>query len=215
MKHRQTTSDEEAFSRPYLELSDDELDTMLVRFITEVKKLDGTEYHGKTLREIVIGIQKHFEMHGMVRKLLTGTKFKFLQDCLDFQMKHRTGKGIVVYKKQANVISVEQEEMLWSKSLIGINNPQALLDALIYVFMLNFVLRGDDEHRRLRAVNSHITLKTSKSGLQYLEYVEDVSKTNKSWLHSKASRKITQAYENKTNQDRCPVRLYQLYNSKW
>ena len=120
-----------------------------------------------------------------------------------------------MYKKQANIISVEQEEMLWSKGLLGKNNPQSLLDALIYVFGLNFALRGGDEHRRLRAVNSQITLNTSKSGLLYLEYVEDVSKTKCGGLHNKASRKITQAYENKTYQDRCDVRLYQLYNSKF
>ena len=215
LKHRQTTTSDDVFCKQHLELSDCELNTVLVRFITEVKKADGTEYPGRTLREIIIGIQKNYEMNGSIKKLLTDTRFKGLQDTLDYEMKHRAGMGIGVNKKQAGIISLEQEDMLWSKGIIGINNPRALLDALIYVFGLNFALRGGDEHRRLRAVNSQIHLKTSKSGQRYLEYVEDVSKTNSGGLYSKAGRKITQAYENANNQDRCPVRLFQLYNLKW
>ena len=49
----------------------------------------------------------------------------------------------------------------------------------MYLFGIHFALRGGNEHRRLRAVHSQIIKGVDKeTGLHYLEYREDVSKTN-------------------------------------
>ena len=48
----------------------------------------------------------------------------------------------------------------------------------MYLFGIHFALREGDEDRRLRAVNTQIIKGVDrKTGLQYLEYREDDSKT--------------------------------------
>ena len=58
------------------------------------------------------------------------------------------------------------------------------------------------------------SLKTTSNGCRYLEYQENVSKTTCGGLQTVRSEpKITQAFELKECAERCPVRLYLLYNS--
>ena len=88
---------------------------------------------------------------------------------------------------------------------------------MVYLLGIHFTLRGGSEHRRLRAENSQIVKGKDKgSGLQYLEYREDISKTNAGGLKDrKQQRKITRAYENIADKKRCIVRLYEKYISLW
>ena len=39
---------------------------------------------------------------------------------------------------------------MWEKGLLGMNNPQQLLDTMLYQIELNFVLCAGQEHRNLR-----------------------------------------------------------------
>ena len=52
-------------------------------------------------------------------------------------------------RKKAEVIGIDQEDMLWKKGLLGDLSPQALLDTLVYYVGLYFAIRGR-EHRQLR-----------------------------------------------------------------
>ena len=64
-----------------------------------------------------------------------------------------------------------------------------MLDTLIYRFGIHFALRGGSEHRRLRLENSQIVKgKDKRTGLEYLEYREDVSKTNAGGLKDRKIR---------------------------
>ena len=61
----------------------------LSRFITEVKKIDNSDFPGKTLREIIIMIQMHLHQNGVSWKLLDGDAFKDLRNIVDNTMKDR------------------------------------------------------------------------------------------------------------------------------
>ena len=90
-----------------------------------------------------------------------------------------------------------------------------LVETLVYLFGLHFALRGGKEHRRLRCVNSQIVMKYDGQGKKYLEYTEDVSKTNAGSLdHRKTKPKVTRPHEN-PDSTRCIVRLYEKYCSLW
>ena len=57
------------------------------------------------------------------------------------------------------------------------------------------------EHRKLRMKNSQLSLHTNESGAEYLQYVEDVSKSNNGGLaHLRNKNKVVRAYENVENQ---------------
>ena len=69
---------------------------------------------------------------------------------LDAEMKRLQKKGLGSKKRQAEPISIEEEEKLWNSCLLGSNNPQALVDTMLYMNGLYFALRSGDEHRQLR-----------------------------------------------------------------
>ena len=92
-------------------------------------------------------------------------------------MKERSAAGIGVESKRAEVISLEEENRLWAKNILGEDSGTQLVETLVYLFGLHFALRGGKEHRRLRCVNPRIVLKYDDKGKKYLEYTEGISKT--------------------------------------
>ena len=57
-------------------LTVENLSYALCQFITEICKLDGSDFPGKTLYDIVICIQFYLETYGFNCKLVGGTYFK-------------------------------------------------------------------------------------------------------------------------------------------
>ena len=57
--------------------------------------------------------------------------------------------------------------------------------------------------------NSQLSVGIDEDGKQYLEYKEDISKTNSvGFAHAYLKRKTVRANENIDEPERCPVRLY-------
>ena len=68
---------------------------------------------------------------------------------------------------------------------------------MVWALCLNFAFRAGQEHRNLRMKNSQLSVGIDEDGKQYLEYKEDVSKTNSGGLaHAHLKRKIVRGYEN-------------------
>ena len=75
-------------------ISKSSLNAAMCKFITEIKKLDGSEYPGKTLYDIVICVQFHLEKMGLQWKLLVQEEFSDLKYTLDNLMKKRVSEGV-------------------------------------------------------------------------------------------------------------------------
>jgi hypothetical protein len=163
-------------------------------FFCEVRKADGSEYPPATLKQIMIALHKFLEVNGRVE---AGSR-----------------AGIGLERKQAEVITSDMEMMMWEQGVLGEDNPKALLNTVFHLLGLHFALRGGVEQRRLRHNPSQISLLTLPDGRRCLEYREDVSKTNAGGLKSiNKKRKVTRAFETLDCPERCPVRLYERYNS--
>ena len=136
-----------------------------------------------------------------------------LRSVLDTRMKGLARKGIGTNKRQAQIISENQEGILWTKHFLGEDTQQKLIDALVYSMGLNFALRAGDEHRFLRVgATSQFELVEGSSGKSVLKFTEDISKTNQGGLeHRKLERKIVIVSENRDSPERCVVRLLQKY----
>ena len=63
------------------------------RFITEVKKIDGSDLPTRTLYDIVICLQFHLETLGYNYRLLNQDDFSEIRFTLDNMMKLRTSQG--------------------------------------------------------------------------------------------------------------------------
>lgn len=193
------------------EMTKDELNYSLSRFICEIKKKNGDEYPGETLHEIVICMQLHFELTNKSYKFLSDPDFLQIKNTLDGQMKHRAKSGLGGQRKQAGIITIEEEEEMWRQGVLGTDNPTKLVNTLLYRIGLNFALRGGQEHRDLKWKNSQIKLISNKKG-EFLRYSEDVSKSNQGGLkHRKVKQKVVDAYENKRDRSRCIVTIFKKY----
>ena len=66
----------------------------MCQFISQVKKMDGNDFLGHTLYEIVVCIQMYLESYGLSWKLLDYNMFRDLKNTLDNVMKKRVHEGI-------------------------------------------------------------------------------------------------------------------------
>lgn len=192
-------------------LNDDELNYCISRFVYEVKKLDGTDFPPKTIRQLVLLLQMYLDEHGKSVKLLSDPAYKELQNSVDKLMKERAEKGLGLHTKQAKVISPEEEDILWEKGLLGDKDGYTLLRTVLYLNGLNFALRSGDEHRGL--CHGQLSIGENEQG-RYLEYVEKISKNNRRGLKDvRVPRKTSRAYASSNCPERCIVNLYEKYIS--
>ena len=132
-------------------------------------------------------------------------------------MKTLTHTGLGANVKQAKPISGDEEEVLWSKGLLGEDDPRTLVITLVYLFGKCFSLRSGEEHRELRFSQLEViegdlvkrarlkctsfAEKNYVGGLQYRKFKAKVLK-------------VVEHHENIVNPERCVVRLYKKYVSK-
>ena len=115
-------------------------------------------------------------------------------------------------------ISEEVEEVLWQKGVLGNSSPQTLVDSLVFYLGLYFALamRSGTEHSRLCHNPSQLQLHENPGTVPYyLQYIEDMSKTNHSGIKGwkKVPKSVVQ-YANTNDPRRCIVLLYKLYCEK-
>ncbi|CAG2247141.1 unnamed protein product [Mytilus edulis] len=196
-----------------------ELSTSLQYFIAEAKKKDGGTYPSNSIYDLFSSIQGYIRhQKSSSINFFTDPEFLRARQVLDAIMKERATEGLGANaRKQADVISVDEETSLYDKGILGVDNPQQLLDTLLYLCGLHFALRGGTEHRRLRLnSNPQITgpFQDKDAKLRYLLYKEDVSKANAGGLkHRKVVPKCVRAFENPENRNKCIVTVFEKYKS--
>ena len=79
-----------------------------------------------------------------------GSEFSDVRIVLDNVMKERTAVNIGVSKKQATVITLEQENSLWRKGILGEDSPEKLHITVLFLIGINATLRAVEEHYNLR-----------------------------------------------------------------
>lgn len=185
----------------------------LSQFVLEAKKENKQEYTYNSLYELVVCIQHALnEKNGTSFKLLKDSEFQQIQGTLDMRMKQLKAKGVGLKRKSAEVLSQDEIDTMWSKQILGCDEPKKLVETMIFLNGINFALRGRQEHRQLTWQNFHILVKGES---KVLVYTETVSKNNPGGLlHRKRDPKTVEAYENKGKPERCPVNMFSLYKSK-
>lgn len=186
----------------------------LSRFVLEVKKKTGQLYPTETLYELVIAVQMYCHMNGKYYKFIDDVDFLTLRNVLNNRMRYLAQKGYTCPRQKAEAIDVDDENQMWETGVLGDSNPKQLVDTLLYMLGVHFALRAVKEHKALRVgPRSQFAVKFDRKGDKYyLEYTEDSSKTNQGGLeHRKVTKKISRAYENLDDPQKCVVRLYRKY----
>ena len=188
----------------------------MCRFIREVLKLNGEQFPGKTLYEMVMCVQFHLETIGFMWKLLSNEHFVDLKFTLDNVMKERASLNIGGVPKKADVLSQLNIDILWENNYLGLETPEQLLRTVFFVVGMSCVLRAGKEHQNLRSLpfNSQFSWAIDSSGREYMRYTEDLSqKTNKGGLkHRTIKPKCVNVYPVHGSR-RCPIAVIKKYLS--
>ena len=70
----------------------------------------------------------------------TDSDFTDFKGMLDAEMKRLQSAGVGSKKRQAEVLTEEDEELLWQKGLLCNATPQTLVDTMVYMSGLYFAL---------------------------------------------------------------------------
>lgn len=167
-----------------VQMSSADLNTILCRFICEVRKKNNEEYPSDSLYDLLLLLQLYLKHAGRKVRFLDDDCFEDLRNTLDNRMKDLSAQGKRAKRESAAIITIQQEETMWQSGLVGEDNPKQFSRTLLYLIGMHFALRAGAEHRNLRVgEDAQIKLRHDDSnGLYYLEYSEDVSKTNQGGL---------------------------------
>ncbi|CAC5423579.1 unnamed protein product [Mytilus coruscus] len=224
-------SEDEGFSNPKLTQSDDELLLNVSKIQSKSHQPSTSRFHEpKTDKEIEDMQSKKFADSTMSKIKWATTLFKQWKSTRNIRANDpNVGLSPIRVdlaemslgelkssrsKKQAEEISLEEEEKLWASGSLGSDNARHLLNTLVYLIGLNFALRGGQEHRDLKGGNSAQFQINEKNGSKCLIYTEAKSKADQGGIkHKNVKRKSVVAYQNTENQARCVVNLFELYAS--
>ncbi len=181
----------------------------------EIRKKDGQEFPPNSLYHIICGIQRHLQFNGHPSiDFFNNSAFADLKLTLDAEMKRLQKGGVGSKKRQAEPLTLDEEELLWALGLLGSSSPQALEDTIIFMNGLYFALRSGNEHRLLRSDPCQIELVERNGERPYLHYTEDISKNRPGVLKGrKVKQKIVIHHANEANPERFFIRFFKLYNS--
>ena len=72
----------------------------------------------------------------------TEKEFAEFRKTVDGEMKRLQSKGVGAQIKKAEILTNEDEELLWMKGLLGDHDPQTLLNTIFFLNDLYFILRS-------------------------------------------------------------------------
>ena len=130
-------SGEPVLNQRVAQMSDEDLDFFLARFVAEVRKEDGQEYPGKTIYEMIFSLQCYlcFQRKGPLFLIdKKGCKFRNLNSSLNFVLKERAGEGIGSITSKAEVITPHQMEYLGQNGFLGSDTPELLRNTILFCF---------------------------------------------------------------------------------
>lgn len=187
----------------------------LCTFFLEVRKSDGSEYCPRSLQSILSGLHRYIENnspHGLKIQSTEGT-FAELHTLLENLYKRLHQEGIGAEKKQAAIISSNEERQLWASGVFSTSNPQGLLNAIFFYNGMNFVLRGGEEHRSLTIPQLQFGANAEKR-CEFVTYTEFGSKNRPGGRKQlNLDNKTVCQYAQPDLGEQCHVHLLKLYLS--
>lgn len=190
------------------------LDYWLSKFVIEVRRNDGQPYPPNSLYNITCGLLRYIRQTKPDINIFQDSNFFGFRKALDGRMKQLRCNGIGVQTKQAEPLSIEEEDQLWRNGHLGDHSPQVLLDTMLYLCGIYFAMRSGEEHRSLQITQFEIVESSGIDKPGHLIYYENFSKNNSGGLaHRKVTPKKIVHYENIDNTSRCLVSLFRQYIS--
>ena len=105
-------------------------------FRLEIRKKDGSEYVPNTLHHIVAGVMRYIRLEGNPSiDFFKDAEFANFRLTLDGEMKRLSATDLRGAVKKPEYITVDEEEFLWSKAILGDHSQEELLNTMNYILL--------------------------------------------------------------------------------
>ena len=191
-----------------------ELQEIIKKFALAVRKKNGEEYEPPSLRAFIESIDRNLRKNNYGFSVLNDKEFHEVQDILKKKQKQLKSIGKGNRPNAADPLSDEDIDTSYSRKVLGIHSPRALLNTLWINNCTFFGMRPGKEHRDL--CWGDLQLKTDSEGNRFIKFnIERQTKTRTGENPRNIREKKPKMYEDKSNADRCPVNTYLAYKEHW
>ena len=90
------------------------------------------------------------------------------------------GKG--KRKNKVDIVTEEEEEIMWSKGVLGDTSPASLNYTVFYTSSQQFGTRGRQEHHQIRLEHLKFVKNAVTGETEYIEWTEGLTKTRQGGL---------------------------------
>ena len=212
VKERITICEEDRCPDYLLKTSDAKLLGKWLSYLAmEVCKKDGSKYPPSTIHLILCGLQRIMHRSSDAPFNIFNKKdiqFHGFRGTMETVFQQLHSEGVGVKRNHAEVISKEEEELLWEGQIIGCHLPRALIRATFFLNGKNFCLQGGKEQRQMKYVQ--LTREDD-----HWTYTEHGSKNYRGRFGNlNHENKVVQQLPWPGDDDRYHVKLLDLYVSK-
>ena len=117
----------------------------LCRFVMETRKENGEKYPPRTLFQLLSGLLRYMRDKKSNAFNIFDEKdanFVPLKKVMDSHFKQLHSEGVGTHPCQSDVISTEQEELLWTKGVVGVDTLKQLLRTVFFLRWAFLVSKG-------------------------------------------------------------------------
>jgi hypothetical protein len=184
-------------------LAPEELNTVLAKFWSEVRKSNGDYYGRNSLFNLRAMINKHLKgkPYCVSFDIVTDERFRSSNERLEKQLKLLKGIGRTITHKQP--ISIADLRRMYDSGVLGTSNPLSLLRKVWFEITLHFCHKGSESQEKL--LKTSFEIYRDASGRAYVA---------RGRPHQGRNGEIDDVRMYETGGDLCPVKSYQLYLMK-
>lgn len=204
-----TWAEEKGYSPDIVSHEAKELDEMLQKFFAEVRKKDGSDYEPDSLRVMIASLDRHLKEAGSSISIAKDREFVNSRKVLEGKARFLREQGYGKRPRASKALTTEDEELLWSKGLLGSQSPKSLITTMWFLLTQHSGLRGCQEHHDMYVEDFSFT--KDDNGVEYITYEENPTKTRQGGLRKK--RRVVQPKMFATGGPRCPVKLLKTFLS--
>ena len=145
------------------------LNKWLSLYVLETRRMDGKRFPSTSLDCLLAGLLRHMrEKNPLASNFLDDNDphYAGLRGTRDTVARQLRTDGVGACVKHAEVLSKEEEQLLWDSGVMGVDNPRALANAVFFANGKNLCLRGSREQYQLK-------LSQFRFEDDYVEYTEN------------------------------------------
>ncbi|TRZ01842.1 hypothetical protein DNTS_004281 [Danionella cerebrum] len=193
-----------------------ELSYGLCKFISGVRRPNGSKYSPDSIFYLCLGIQQYLFENGRMENIFS--EIFYSDFCFELRNMLKGWKPTIL--PSGYIHSRVEEEYLWECKQLGAFTPGVLLNTLVYLFTKYFNYKTVEEHRCLSfATVRHHSKGPLNNRVSFLGFHQPKLAPESDGVPVKRRKKKTEQQvwkipQNPDNPLRCPVRLYEFYVSK-